>query len=140
MSDAATTARAGADYIRLNERSWKDLKDRARQFGIQSGESKQICKSSCEVVHPELDEVFSSITEWAHENFAKLLYQFDDRMKDFKFVRVSEVSKVWKENDLWLTDALLEYEFGGAKKRNVSFQTDNYGKILGFNLFEPVKG
>jgi len=88
----------------------------------------------------KLDEISKNIAEWVQTDFAKTLFQFDSRMKDFKFVRVTNVPKVWKENDVWIIDALIEYELAGAKKRNVTFQVDSKGTTVGFNLYEPIRG
>jgi hypothetical protein len=89
---------------------------------------------------PELAHIFENITVWGEKDFARTLFQSDAKLKDFKLVKVSKVSRVWKENNVWVVDALIEYEFGGAKKRNVTFQVNSEGKIVGFNLYESVKG
>jgi len=74
------------------------------------------------------------------EKLARALLQFKEKPAIFKFVRVVEVSKFWRENGLWQTAAVIEYEFEGKQKRQVSFQIGDEGKIVGFNLFEPFRG
>jgi hypothetical protein len=140
VAEAATKARVGAELVQSNEKMWDELAERARQIGIQTCEAKQENDVSLSENHDEIEEIFKKIAEWAQENFARLLYKFDGGITDFKFVRVAEVSKFWNKNSLSYVYAVLEYEYKGTQKRYVSFQIDDNGKIVGWNLFEPVKG
>lgn len=69
----------------------------------------------------KIEEIFRILAEWAQENFARLLYKFDGGITDFKFVRVSEISKFWNENALSYVHAVLEYEYKGNAKALCQF-------------------
>jgi len=138
LNDAEKEAQSVADFIRAGESSWTELNNKARQLGIQSEENKQVNLPSDTKDFLDLDGVFRIIEEWAQKNLQKALFQLKEKTVTFKFLRVSEISRVFIENhlryNLRSVDALIEYDFGGVKNRHVSFQIDSDGKIVGFNL------
>jgi hypothetical protein len=140
IGEAAVKARVGAELFQTNEKMWCELVERARQLGIQVSEVKEEKTVGHSENRQKIEEIFRILAEWAQENFARLLYKFEGGITDFKFVRVSEISKFWNENALSYVYAVLEYEYKGTQKRYVSFQIDDNGKIVGWNLFEPIKG
>ena len=140
VNNGANAARAGADLIHSNENRWKNF-IKTTQLKPQSEETKPASNSPTAISHPELGQISKNIAAWTEENFAKAkaLFPSDAKVKGFRFVRVIEIPKVWQKNGVWLVDALIEYDIAGAKRKNITFQVDVEGKIIGFNLFEPVK-
>jgi hypothetical protein len=140
VDEASVEAKVGAELVQTVECRRTELAEKARQLGIKGSEAKQENEISHDESHLEVNRIFGIIEGWAQENFAKSLFQFKENTDNFKFLKVSEISKIWIDDNLRTVDALIEYDFGGVKKRNVSFQIDDDGKIIGFNLFEPIKG
>lgn len=141
IAEGATTTRSVAELIQANESCWREFNYKARQLGIQSSEYK---KANALRDHLDLDDFLNIISEWAHENLLQALFEFKENKEGFKFKKVVEISKVWIQNDprydLRSVDAVIEYESGEIKKRNVSFQIDATKKVVGFNLYEPIRG
>lgn len=54
--------------------------------------------------------------------------------KDFKFVRVRDISRVWKDNDYWTVEATIDFSLGGGKSTTIIFQVDGEGNIIGYNV------
>jgi len=90
------------------------------------------------VQHPKLEDIYRNIVGWVEKNFVKAILQFHVAKDEFKFHRVLKISKVWKENDCWVVEATVEYDLGGYQARTITFQIDSEGKILGYNLHEPI--
>jgi len=138
--EGATTTRTVADLIQSNESNWRELNDEAGKLEILSIEYKKVNETRG---YFDIDYFFKIISEWLQENLHRALLQFKEET-EAKFLRVGEISKVWVENnpryDVRTVDALIEYDSGGVNRRVASFQIDCEGKILGFNLFEPIRG
>ena len=64
--------------------------------------------------------------------------KFDVHAKEFKFGRVSDISKVWIENDYWVVNTLVEYSLDQAQMITMTFQVDLEGKILGYDTHAPL--
>jgi len=84
--------------------------------------------------HPELESIYKNIVEWIEKNFVKAVLQHHTNKENFKFIKVDRISKVWKESDYWIVDALIEYELPGLQRKTIVFQVNSESKIVGFDL------
>ena len=144
VNESASQARTAVDQIQSFSSDWQRLDESIGSIdstGIQAAEIKQEKNAGNDENHYGIDKIFKVISDWAQENLVKAIYQFDDGIEDFKFGRVSQISKFWKEHGLWQVEGLVEYTIGGAQKisRNVSFQVDDNFSVLGWNLYESVR-
>ena len=57
---------------------------------------------------------------------------------EFKFHRITQIPIIWKKNDYWIVDTLIEYSLDSLKIRTVTFQVDSEGRIIGYNLHEKI--
>ncbi|MGA3112052.1 MAG: hypothetical protein ABSE15_08475 [Candidatus Bathyarchaeia archaeon] len=145
INESANKARTTIDQIKSEEKEWQRLDQNIRSLiskDIPTVEAKQEKDASDDENHYTIEKISKIVSDWAQEKLVKAIYQFDDGISDFKFGRVSQISKLWKEQGLWQVEALIEYTIGGAQKiaRNVSFQIDDNFSIIGFNLYEPARG
>jgi myo-inositol catabolism protein IolC len=89
--------------------------------------------------HPDLDSIYENIVDWIGKNFVKAVLQYQPDKKNFKFTKVKRITKVWKESDHWVVDALIEYELSGVQTKAILFQVNGEGRIVGFDLrIEPL--
>jgi hypothetical protein len=84
--------------------------------------------------HPKIETLNKSIVGWIQKSFVKALIPHHIHEKDFKFVRVRNISRVWKDNDYWTVEATIEFSLGEAKSANIVFQVDSEGNIMGYNV------
>jgi hypothetical protein len=145
VNESASKARTAVNEFKSEEKEWQRLEQSVKSIdsiGILTPEAKQENDTSDDENHYGIEQIFKIISDWAQENLVKAIYQFDDGNGEFKFGRVSQISKFWKEQGLWQAEALIEYTMGGTQKiaRNVSFQLNDSGKVVGFNLYQPVTG
>lgn len=89
------------------------------------------------MTHPEIEDIKKNVVNWMEENFVKAILQFHVNKEQYKFARITKISKVWKENEYWIVDANIEYALGGHQLKTVTFQVDSDGKVVGYNLHEP---
>ena len=88
--------------------------------------------------HPKIEVLNKSIVAWIKKNFAKAVLPFHVMKKDFKFTKVAKICRVWKENDYWIVDALVDYQLGTSQTTKITFQIDSKGKIVGYDIPEST--
>lgn len=88
--------------------------------------------------HPKIEDINKNVVNWIHDNFVKALIPFNEDAKDFKFQRIDQVSKAWKENDYWIVNVVIEYSTATAGVKTLTFQVNEKGEILGFDSNEPM--
>lgn len=81
-----------------------------------------------------METLNSSIVGWIEKNFAKALIPFHVNKKAFKFARVLHISKVWRDNDYWTVEAMIEFNLGGNKSATIIYQVDDKGNIMGYSV------
>ena len=84
--------------------------------------------------HPKIEVLNKSIVTWIEKNFVKAILPFHVLKGDFKFNKIVKISKVWKENDHWIVDALVDYKLETSKTTKITFQVNNLGKIVGYDI------
>ena len=84
--------------------------------------------------HPEIETLNKSIVDWVQKNFIKAMIPFHIDKKEFKFYRVLNIPKVWKENDYWIVEAKIEFNLRTQKTTTIVFQVDGKGNVVGYNV------
>jgi hypothetical protein len=68
-------------------------------------------------------------------NFKKAITKSPE-IEPFKYIKIAKITRVWKNNDLWIVDAFVEYSFPNPKVKTFTFQVNSDGEVLGFDLNE----
>ena len=85
---------------------------------------------------PALDVLNKKIVEWFSKNFdtAMLPYHVDKEKFDREHVRILHFNKIWKENDYWLVQVLMDYVIEQGKIATITFQVDKDCMIVGYDM------
>ena len=86
--------------------------------------------------HLKYELLNKSIVGWVEENFVKAILPFNPLRKEFKFVRIEGIPKVWKESDCWLVEARIAYSLRQAESTTITFQMNDDGEIIGYRFHE----
>ena len=86
--------------------------------------------------HLSLEEASIIISNWVETNLKEALYKMHIYGDKFKFGRILNIPKMWKENDYWIVDATVEYYLEQTQMKTITFQINQEGYIIGYNLHE----
>ena len=86
--------------------------------------------------HLKYEVLNKSIVQWVEENFVKAILPFNALRKEFKFVRVEEIPRIWKESDYWLVEARIAYSLKQAERTTITFQMNDDCEIIGYRFHE----
>jgi hypothetical protein len=85
---------------------------------------------------PAFDVLNKNIVEWFKKEFdtAMLPYHVFKEKFDRKHVRILHFNKIWKENDYWLVQVVIEYVIEQSKLSTITFQVNEDGIIVGYDM------
>ncbi|KPV63282.1 MAG: hypothetical protein AOA65_1290 [Candidatus Bathyarchaeota archaeon BA1] len=84
-----------------------------------------------------IGQVYEIISDWIKENYREVALKWDVDREKFEFHRVLSIPKMWKEGDMWILDATIEFTLGrGVEIEEITLQIDVNGKVVGYNLRE----
>ena len=82
----------------------------------------------------EILKVIRAIEEWGRTEFPKAYLKQHVRKKDFEFAGVLDVSMAWKDGDLMIVKASIQFSIGeGAEIGHIMLQLDENYNVVGFD-------